>query len=137
MREEKIFRLGRVSIDGDAIAFEREGELSFRAGKADAVVVGVQYSYREASHDQEHASIRLTAHIDGQRPRTEEATIRDNPLADDSRRGFLSVPLQVAGTGALRGHFVVEMRYGAGPWRKPADLVAEGREEGEFELHVQ
>lgn len=137
MREEKVFRLGRVSIDGDAIAFERESPLTFRAARADAILVGVQYSYREASADQEHVSIRLTAHIDGQRPRTEEADIRDNPLVDDSRRGFLSVPLQVAGAGMLRGRFTVEARYGAGPWRKPADLVVEGREEGEFELHLQ
>ncbi|HET6404720.1 MAG TPA: hypothetical protein VFH78_08735 [Candidatus Thermoplasmatota archaeon] len=136
MREEKIFRLGRLSIEGDLIAFEPEPERSFHAARRDAVSVGVQYAYRESSPDQEVATIRLTAHVEGQRPRTEEAVIRDNPLADDSRRGFLSVPIQVPGAGAMRGRFVVEARYGAGPWRKAAELEVEERADGEFSLVI-
>lgn len=137
MREEKVFRVGRVSIDGDLIEFEAEPELSFRAGRRDAVSVGVEYRYRERSDDEETVLIRITAHLDGQGARTEEASIRDHPAVDDSRRGFLSVPVPVAASGQLRGRFVVEARYGSGPWRKPAEFEVEGRHEGEFLLHVQ
>lgn len=132
-----MFRLERVSIDGDTIAFEAEPVLRFHAGRRDAVMVGVEYDYRETSPDQERARIRLTAHVDGHSPRTEEAHIHDNPIANDSRRGFLGVPLALAAAGTLRGRFLVEAHYAAGPWRKPADISAEGRHQGEFELHVQ
>lgn len=137
MRDEKVFRVGRVLIDGDLIEFHAEPTLSFAAGRRDVITLGVAYEYREASEDKEVATIRISAHLDGQRPETHEAVIHDNPLANDSRRGFLSVPVRVSGTGTVRGRFAIEARYGAGPWRKPIEREVEGRHEGEFVLNIQ
>lgn len=136
-REEKTFRLGRLSIEGDLIEFEPEEALSFDAGRRDRIAVGIHYSFVEATEDKEETHIRLTAHVDGQPAHTEETVIHDNPLFDDSRRGFLSVPIRVAGAGELRGRFTLETRYGSGPWRKPVTVHAHGRHDGEFTLRVQ
>lgn len=137
MREEKLFRLGRVTIEGDLIEFHPESSLAFEAQRRDIVSVGVAYDYRESTPDKERTRVRLTAHLDGQKPETFEAVIGDNPLLDDSRRGFLSVPIRVAQHGELRGRFVIEAEYGSGPWRGGTAARAHERREGEFTLRVR
>lgn len=136
-REEKSFKLGQVRIEGDLIEFHAEPSLTFAASPRDDVSLGVHYRYREASQDQEEVRIRLTAHVEGQPPRTEEAIITDHPAVNDSRIGFLSVPIALRGAGALRGRFLIEARYGVGPWRKPPAFEIEGKHEGTFTLNVQ
>ena len=138
MREEKTFRLGRVRIDGDLIEFQPEAPLAFDAGPRDVLAVGVAYEYREVTQDREKARIRLTAHVDGQKPHVQEAVIGDNPLANDSRRGFLSVPIQSGRPGELRGRYLLEADYESGPWgRGERDVEAATREEGEFVVRVR
>lgn len=137
MRPEKIFRLGRVRVDGDLIEFQPAESLHFDAERRDQVSVGVAFDYKEASDEKEQTRIRLTAHIEGQAPSTFEAVIGDSPLLDDSRRGFVSVPVRVSHRGAVKGRFVVETSYASGPW-KMAELPTAAREqaEGEFVIRV-
>lgn len=137
MREQKIFRLGRVTIDGDLIAFEEEPPLEFEADRRDIVSVGIHYDYHEATEDRERTRIRLTAQLDGERPETLEAVIGDSPLLNDSRRGFLSVPVRVPAKGDLRGRFIVEAEYGSGAWRAEPGVQARERREGAFTLRVR
>jgi hypothetical protein len=136
MREEHSFRLGRVDIEGEIIEFEPAPSLRFSAHRGDSATIGVAYNYREASQDKEVAHIRLTAHVDGMAPRSTEAVIHDNPLADDSRRGFIGVPLALSGSGTLKGRFTIETRYGSGPWTGPADREVRRSVTGEFSLVV-
>lgn len=138
MRQEKLFRLGRVVIDGDLIEFEPEPTREFEAARSDIVSVGVAYQYREATEDREHTRIKLTARIHGQKEETHEAHIGDNPALDDSRRGFLSVPLHVGAKGDLRGHYVIESEYTSGPWahKDRKNAHAQERVEGEFVIRV-
>lgn len=137
VREEKIFRLGRVTIEGDLIEFEEEGPLAFDADRRDIVSVGVYYDYRESTEDRERTRIRLTAQLDGEKAETFEAIIGDSPALNDSRRGFLSVPVRVPARGELAGRFVVEADYESGPWARAAsDVQARERREGRFVLRV-
>lgn len=137
MRPEKVFRLGRLHIEGDLIAFEPAEPLSFEAQRRDVISVGVNYAYSETTSDKEETRIRLTAHVDGQKPETFEAVLADSIAHDDSRRGFVSVPLRIAGTGELKGRFVLETSYASGPW-KPGAMEPKAREraEGEFIVRV-
>lgn len=132
-----MFRLGRVRIEGELIEFHPAEPLAFDAERRDDVSVGVAYDYKESSDEREETRIRLTAHVDGQSPATFEAVIGDSPLLDDSRRGFVSVPVRVAHRGAVKGRFVVETSYASGPW-KAAELPTEARDraEGEFVIRV-
>ena len=137
MRPEKVFRLGKVSVEGDFIAFHPAQPLAFEAERRDVVSVGVAYDYKEFSEDKEETRIRLTAHIDGQKPETFEAVIGDSPALDDSRRGFVSVPIRLPSSGQLKGRFLVETSYASGPWRASApEPAARDRAEGEFQIHV-
>lgn len=133
-----MFRLGTVLIDGDLITFEAEAGAPFEAARSDIVSVGVAYRYVEASEDKEQTRIRLTAHLDGQREESHEAHIGDNPALDDSRRGFLSVPIHVKQAGELHGRFVIESHYEARPWshKEPASSARE-RVEGAFTIRVK
>jgi hypothetical protein len=138
MRSEKVFRLGKLSIEGDLIEFEAESPLVFEAERRDVLSVGVAYDYRESSEDKELTRIRLTAHVEGQKPETFEADIRDSPALDDSRRGFVSVPIRAGKTGDVKGRFVVETSYASGPWRAAQlEPTASDRSEGEFVVRVR
>lgn len=137
MRQDKVFRLGKVVIDGDLIDFEPAEARDFEAARSDVVSLGVAYEYREVSEDKEHARIRLTAQLAGGKEESFEAHIGDNPALDDSRRGFLSVPIHVPGKGQLQGRFVIETQYESGPWTgKHRGTGARERVEGDFTLRV-
>lgn len=137
MAEEKVFRLGLVSIDGDDVAFEPDGSFAFRAGTRDIVSLGVQYKFYERSEDKEHARIRLTAQLDGMPTESSEVEITDHPVVDDTKRGFLSVPLRIIGPGTLRGRFSVETDYESGPWQQTANNTRRVKAEGEFTLEIR
>lgn len=138
MRTEKVFRLGRLQIEGDLITFEPAESLSFEAERRDIITVGVQFAYVESTSDKEETRIRLTAHVDGQKPEAFEALLTDSIAHDDSRRGFVSVPLRVSGTGEHRGRFTLETSYGSGPWKPgPVSPLATDRAEGSFLLRVK
>jgi hypothetical protein len=138
MRQEKVFRLGKVHIEGDLIEFHPEDTLTFEAERRDSLAVGVAYDYKEWSDDKEHTRIRLTAHIEGHKPETFEVEIGDNPALDDSRRGFVTVPIRVSASGELKGRFLIETSYASGPWRA-AKLEESGRDraEGTFVVRVR
>ncbi|HUR68589.1 MAG TPA: hypothetical protein VM370_05025 [Candidatus Thermoplasmatota archaeon] len=138
MRSEKILRLGHVRIDGPDIHFEPERTLAFEAARSDAVSIGVAYEYHEVTDEREETRIRLTALVGEHKPETFEAVIGDSPLRDDSRRGFLSVPIRTGGTSELRGRFRLEVSYASGPW-KAATLTpdAHAKAEGEFVVRVR
>lgn len=137
MAEEKVFRLGVVSIDGDDVAFEPEASLVFRAGARDDVSVGVQYKFHERSEDKEHARIRLTAQLEGMPTESGEVEIIDHPVVNDTKRGFLSVPIRVHGPGTLRGHFRVETESETGPWQEGATRAQQVKAEGVFTLEIR
>lgn len=138
MRQEKVFRLGKILIDGEIIRFEPEPTAAFEATRSDIVSVGVAYQYVEATEDKEHTRIRLTASLEGAREESHEAHIGDNPALDDSRKGFLSVPIRVKAAGELRGRFVIESEYEARAWsRKEPSTSASERVEGAFTIHVK
>lgn len=138
MRSSKLLRLGTLTFDAEGIAFEPAPSLAFEAGRHDEVAVGVHFAYRELSEDRETARIRITAELDGQPPQTFETSLRDNPAVDDSRRGFVSVPIRVGSRGELRGRFVVEAVYEVGSWtgREGAPSSENARAEGTFTLRV-
>lgn len=132
-----MFRLGKVVIDGDLIDFEPEELREFEASRSDLVSLGVAYEYRESTEDKERARIRLTAQVDGGKEESFEAQIGDSPALNDSRRGFLSVPIHVKGKGDLRGRFVIETEYESGSWSgKTRSTAARERVEGDFSLRV-
>lgn len=137
MAEEKVFRLGVVSIDGEDVAFEPEGSLVFHAGARDDVSVGIQYKFHERSEDKEHARIRLTAQLDGMPGSSGEVEIVDHPVVNDTKRGFLSVPIRVHGPGTLRGRFRVETEAETGPWQEGAAREQRVEAEGEFTLEIR
>lgn len=138
MRSEKSFSLGRVRIDGDLIEFVPEKTLQFEAERSDQLSLGIQYDYREASEEKERARVRITAQLDGHAPETFEAEIRDNPVLNDSHRGFVSVPIRTPKPGDHRGRFVVEATYGSGLWgEKEPDTQVHERAEGSFVLRVR
>lgn len=138
MRTEKVFRLGRVRVDGHIIDLEPADSLTFEADRRDAVSFGVAYEYKEVSSDKEETRIRITAHLDGQKPESYEAVIGDNPLLDDSRRGFVSVPIHLPRAGEVKGRFTIEATYKSGPWKgKAHDHEATERAEGHFTLRVK
>lgn len=137
MREEKTFRLGTVVIREGIIDFVPEDSTAFEASRHEAVRVGVQYRYHEATEDKETAHVRLHAGIDGHAHAHDEALIEDHPVANDSRRGFLSVPVRIGAAGELRGRFTVEARYESGPWKGEADRKERALAEGEFRIRVR
>lgn len=138
MRSEKTFRLGRVNIDGDLVEFEPETELAFDAERRDIVSVGIAYAYREASEEKEETRARFTAHVEGENSETFEAVIGDSPVRNDSRRGFVSVPIRLTRTGELRGRFLVEASYASGPWAEATPVAGTSeRVEGQFVLRVR
>lgn len=130
-------RLGRLRIDGEGIGFEEADSLAFEAARGEELRVGVAYDYRELSEAKEHARIRLVAEAPGAPASTFETTIRDHPALDDSRRGFLSVPIRIGGAGPVRVRFRIEADYEAGAWtQKAPDAARSMRHEGEFVVRL-
>ena len=126
-----------MRIDPRGMRFEEEAALEFDVRPGDEVTLGLAYEYREQDAGKETARIRLVAQLAGQKEETFEAVIHDNPLVDDSRRGYLSVPVRAAGAGALKGRFRIEADYESGAWTERApDRAASMRHEGEFVLRV-
>lgn len=137
MRSTRNLRLGRLTIDGSHLAFEEATPLTFDAGRDDELHAGIAFEYREASAAREFARIRIVAEAPGAAPASHEAHIKDNPALNDSRRGFVSVPLVLRGQGAVRVRYLVEADYEEGAWSEKApDHARSMRHEGEFVVRL-
>jgi hypothetical protein len=133
MREARRLSVGKVLLDGEDVSFEAlPSRFEVRGGEE--VDLMLLYEYREASDDEEHVRLVLTAELDGQKQGTDERDIRDRPMVVDDRRGFLSVPLKLNGAGERRGRFHVFARYAVGPWNAASQEEWILEREGEFTL---
>jgi hypothetical protein len=134
--EPRRLLLGTLVLHGDKVAF-REERATFDARASEPLELMVRYEYEEASEDKDEARIVLSASLEGAQLGRAEERITDRPLVRDDEQGYLAVPVQVAGRGALQGTFRVEARVTRTPW---GGGDAEERlfvEESGFTLHVR
>lgn len=107
---ERTFRLADVSIIADGLRVLAASATEFDMQARDRARLGVAYEFQDTSVP-ERARVRITANLDGRPAQTREAFLRDIPMLNDSRVGFLELPLGNLEAGMHRGSFRVEAEH--------------------------
>lgn len=133
--EARTLRLGKVTMHGEDIRFEPEAA-EFDLGPGERVSLILLYDYREVSHDKDTGRIAITAHLGDEALGEASTDFKDNPLAGDAARGYISIPVTAPVSGRHAGRFRVEARYVRSAWESDHGDEWVLAREGRFELRV-
>lgn len=135
---ERSGNLGRVRVRGEEVDVQLEPGAVFEIERGDVFLLTLLYDFVDLPHEKEHMHVHLDVSIDGMPQGSADASVRDVPMVDDSRRGALSVRVR-APSRETTGTFNVSVRQELGDWndKTAAPFRVARQATGSFRIRVR